>query len=178
IAEEDSDGDGVPNLLEIITGHNPGDPNDKPSDGEITAGRKILAEFLKSKMGYPWAPFETVKRPGIPAVKNAAWVHNPIDAFIAEEHEKRGLIPRPEANKAMLLRRVTLDLTGLPPKPEELHAFLADASDDAYERVVDRLLNSPRYGERWGRHWMDVWRYSDWAGWTGGGQIRDSQPHI
>jgi hypothetical protein len=178
IADEDSDGDGVPNLLEILTGHNPGDPNDKPSDAEITAGRKILAEFLKSKSGYPWTPFETVTRPCIPEVKNNAWVHNPIDAFIAEEHEKRGLTPRPEAAKAGLLRRVTLDLTGLPPTPEELHAFLADASDDAYERVVDRLLNSPRYGERWGRHWMDVWRYSDWAGWTGGGQIRDSQPHI
>jgi hypothetical protein len=178
IAEEDSDGDGVPNLLEILTGHNPGDPNDKPTDAEITAGRKLLAEFLKSKTGYPWTPFETVKRPGIPVVRNAAWVRNPIDAFIAEEHEKRGLLPRPEASPAVLLRRVTLDLTGLPPTPEELHAFLEDGSEDAYERVVDRLLNSPRYGERWGRHWMDVWRYSDWAGWTGGGQIRDSQPHI
>ena len=76
----------------------------------------------------------------------------------------------------MLLRRLYLDLTGLPPTPDEQHAFLADRSDDAYEQVVDRLLASPRYGERWGRHWMDVWRYSDWAGW--GKQVRDSQPHI
>jgi hypothetical protein len=178
IAEEDSDGDGVPNLLEIITGHFPGDPNDKPTDTEITAGRKVMAEFLKSKTGYPWTPFETVRRPTIPAVKNAGWIRNPIDAFIANAHEERGLNPRPEAAKAVLLRRVFFDLTGLPPTPDELHAFLADASANAYEKVVDRLLDSPRYGERWGRHWMDVWRYSDWAGWTDGGQIRDSQPHI
>jgi hypothetical protein len=178
IAEEDSDGDGVPNILEILTGHNPGDPNDKPTDAEITAGRKLLAEFLKSKTGYPWTPFETVRRPPVPAVKNQAWVRNPIDAFIAKEHEARGLRPRPEATKAVLLRRVYFDLTGLPPTPEEMHAYLADTSHDAYEKVVDRLLDSPRYGERWGRHWMDVWRYSDWAGWTDGGQIRDSQPHI
>jgi hypothetical protein len=178
IAEEDSDGDGVPNLLEILTGHYPGDAADKPSDEEITAGRKVLAAFLKSKSGYPWTPFDTVKRPATPVVKNTPWVRNPIDAFIAQEHEARGLKPRPEASKAVLLRRVTLDLTGLPPTPEELHAFQADNSQDAYEKVVNRLLNSPLYGERWGRHWMDVWRYSDWAGWTDGGQIRDSQPHI
>jgi hypothetical protein len=178
IAEEDSDGDGVPNLLEILTGHFPGDPNDKPTDAEITAGRKVMAEFLKSKTGYPWTPFDTVRRPAIPAVKKTTWVRNPIDAFIAKEHEERGLKPRPDASKAVLLRRVYLDLTGLPPTPDELHAFLADPSSDAYEKVVDRLLESPRYGERWGRHWMDVWRYSDWAGWTDGGQIRDSQPHI
>src|SRR5205807_6865318 len=161
-----------------LTGHNPGDPNDKPTDAEITAGRKLLAEFLKGRTDYPWSPFDTVKCPSVPAVKNSSWVRNPIDAFIAQEHEKRGLHPRPEAAKPILLRRVFLDLTGLPPTPEELHAFIADPSTDAYEKVVDRLLESPRYGERWGRHWMDVWRYSDWAGWTDGGQIRDSQPHI
>src|SRR5262249_18979329 len=150
IAEEDSDGDGIPNLLEILTGHYPGDPNDKPTDAEITAGRKRMAEFLKTKTGYPWTPFETVRRPAIPRVKNAGWVRNPIDAFIAKEHEERGLKPRPEATKAVLLRRVHLDLTGLPPTPDELHAFLADASANAYEKVVDRLLESPRHGERWG----------------------------
>ncbi len=103
-------------------------------------------------------------------------MRNPIDAFIAAEHESRGLTPRPEASRPVLLRRLYLDLTGLPPTPDELHAFLDDESADAYEKVVDRLLASPRYGERWGRHWMDVWRYSDWAGW--GKQVRDSQPHI
>src|ERR1041384_820321 len=90
----------------------------------------------------------------------------------------RKLTPRPEATKDVLLRRVYLDLIGLSPTPEEQRTFAADASSDAYEKVVDRLLDDPRYGERWGRHWMDIWRYSDWAGWSGGNQIRDSQPHI
>jgi mono/diheme cytochrome c family protein len=120
--------------------------------------------------------FKPPIRPQVPTVKNAAWVKNPIDAFVAAGHEKHGLTPRPEAEKDVLLRRVTLDLTGLPPTPEELHAFLADQSSDAYENVVDRLLASLRYGERWGRHWMDVWRYSDWAGYAA--EVRFSQPHI
>jgi hypothetical protein len=103
-------------------------------------------------------------------------VGNPIDAFIAAEHEQRGLKPRPEAAKEILLRRIYLDLIGLPPTAEELNTFLGDASTNAYEKVVDRLLASPQYGERWGRHWMDIWRYSDWAGW--GQEVRDSQPHV
>src|SRR5690606_9320965 len=77
---------------------------------------------------------------------------------------------------AMLLRRVYLDLIGLPPTRNELQAFVNDASPNAYEKVVDRLLASPRYGERWGRHWMDVWRYSDWDGYQK--EVRNSQPHI
>src|SRR5439155_2842307 len=109
-------------------------------------------------------------------VKNTAWVRNPIDAFLAAEHEALGLKPRPEAPREVQLRRVYLDLIGLPPTRAQLHAFLADKSPDAYEKVVDQLLASPQYGERWGRHWMDVWRYSDWAGY--GAQVRDSQPHV
>ena len=112
----------------------------------------------------------------MPEVKHKEWVRNPIDAFIAADHEKHGLTPRPEADKATLLRRVYFDLIGLPPTRAQLHAFLADDSPDAYEKVVDELLASPRYGERWGRHWMDVWRYSDWAGY--GAEVRDSQQHI
>jgi hypothetical protein len=101
---------------------------------------------------------------------------HPVDAFIAAAREAKGLRPRPEAPKAVLLRRLFLDLIGLPPTPEELKAFLADPAPDAYEKAVDRLLADPRHGERWGRHWMDVWRYSDWAGF--GAEVRDSQPHI
>src|SRR5262249_1889427 len=176
IAQEDSDGDGVPNIVELLTGHNPGDPADKPPAAELAKAPELLAAFARAQTAYPWRPFEVVKRPAVPAVKNAAWARNPLDAFIAAEHEARGLRPRPEAPKAVLLRRVYLDLVGLPPTPGELHAFLQDAAPDAYEKVVDRLLEDPRHGERWGRHWMDVWRYSDWAGY--GAQVRDSQPHV
>src|SRR5947207_12634338 len=109
-----------------------------------------------------WA-FRAPKRGEIPKPKNQI-SSNPIDAFLAAEWEKRGLVPAPEADKVTLLRRVYLDLIGLPPTREELHAFLKDTSPDAYEKVVDRLLASPQYGERWARHWMDVWCYSDWYG--------------
>lgn len=121
---------------------------------------------------------EPVRRPTVPSVRDPAWMRNPIDAFIAAQHETRGLRPRPEARRDVLLRRVYLDLIGLNPTPAEQRAFAEDTSPRAYETVVDRLLEDPRHGERWGRHWMDVWRYSDWAGWSGGNQIRDSQPHI
>lgn len=178
IANEDSDGDGVANLLELVTGHFPGEAGDHPEAAELPRGRAAIAAIQRSRSGYAWNPFERVSRPPVPVVSTSGPmpIRNPIDAFIAAEHAARGLTPRPEAGRAVLLRRVTLDLTGLPPTPDELHDFLDDDRPDAYEKVVDRLLDSPRYGERWGRHWMDVWRYSDWAGW--GQQVRDSQPHI
>ena len=122
-----------------------------------------------------WA-YQAPRRPLPPPVKNQSWVRNPIDVFLAAQHEKRGLQPLPAADKRVLLRRVYLDLVGLPPMPEEVAAFLADDSEKAYEKVVDRLLASPRYGERWGRHWMDIWRYSDWYGWRN--MSRNSQRHI
>jgi len=177
VADEDSDGDGVSNVLELLAGHFPGDPADKPSAAEVAEARHRLAALrARQREAYAWRPFEAVERPAVPTVRNAAWMRNPIDAFVAAGHERHGLRPRPEAGKAVLLRRVYLDLTGLPPTREELHAFLDDPAPDAYEQVVDRLLASPRYGERWGRHWMDVWRYSDWAGF--GAEVRDSRKHI
>src|SRR5262249_4451627 len=97
IADEDSDGDGIPNLLELLSGHFPGDKDDKPTDAELVEARKKLPAFLKAAQAYPWTPFERVQRPAVPTVKNAGWVRNPIDAFIAAEHEARGLKPRPEA---------------------------------------------------------------------------------
>ena len=178
LSAEDSDGDGVNNETEILLGHLPGDPKNRPAPKELANFPRLRAAFAKFLASYRWQPFEPVQRPRVPTVKNAAWTRNPIDAFLAAEHEKRGLKPRPPASKSVLLRRVTLDLTGLVPTPDELRAFENDTSPDAYEKVVDRLLASPRYGERWGRQWMDVWRYSDWAGWTDGGQVRDSKPHI
>ena len=176
IALEDSDGDGVANLIEILTGHFPGDPKDTPSAAEIESAKKTLIAFRESQRGYQWRPFETVVRPAVPKAKNSAWVRNPIDAFLVVEQEARKLKPRPEAPKHVLLRRIYLDVIGLSPTPEEMAAFVNDTAPNAYEKVVDRLLDSPHYGERWGRHFMDIWRYSDWAGY--GPEVRDSQPHI
>lgn len=122
-----------------------------------------------------WA-FKPPVRPAVPVIASKAWSTNPIDAFIAAAHESRGLTPQPPADKRIWLRRVTIDLTGLPPTREELDAFVADASADAFDKVVTRLLDSPQYGERWGRHWMDIWRYSDW--WGLGSEVRNSQKHI
>jgi hypothetical protein len=124
-----------------------------------------------------WA-FQTPTRPAVPTptVENLAWVKNPIDAFIAAGHQKHGLTPQPPADRRVWLRRVSLDLIGLPPTREELDAFLADDSAQAYDTVVERLLASPQYGQRWGRHWMDIWRYSDW--WGLGAEVRNSQKHI
>jgi len=110
-----------------------------------------------------WA-FQKPKRVTPAPAGDSAWDHNPIDRFLAAEQHKQGVVPAKEADKATLLRRVYIDLIGLPPTRDELLAFLNDASTNAYEKVVDRLLASPQYGERWGRHWMDIWRYSDWYG--------------
>ncbi|HZE95993.1 MAG TPA: DUF1549 domain-containing protein, partial [Planctomycetota bacterium] len=107
-----------------------------------------------------WA-FRPLARPAVPSVKNGSWVRNPIDAFVARGHEARGLVPSPEAPRRALLRRVTLDLTGLPPGPEDAAAF--ETGGD-YEAVVDRLLASPAYGERWGRHWLDFARWAETTG--------------
>ncbi len=176
VADEDSDGDGVANLLELVTGHFPGEAADRPVESELAGGRALIAKLRQAKTGYPWHPFERVVRPALPALQQGAVARAPIDAWVYLGHRDRGLKPRPDASRPVLLRRVYLDLIGLPPAPDDLHEFVIDDSPDAYERVVDRLLASPQYGERWGRHWMDIWRYSDWAGW--GRQVRDSQPHI
>jgi hypothetical protein len=110
-----------------------------------------------------WAYVKPV-RPGLPAVARPGWVRSPIDRFVLARLEREKLSPAAEAGKATLLRRATLDLTGLPPTPEELDAFLADRSNDAYARVVDRLLASPHYGERWALPWLDLARYADTNG--------------
>ncbi|MFH1299553.1 MAG: DUF1553 domain-containing protein [Planctomycetota bacterium] len=118
-----------------------------------------------------WA-FQPIQRPALPVTKSQA--ANPIDTLITHRQEQAGLIPQPKTDKATLLRRVYLDLIGLPPTPAELHAFLSDPKPDAYQRVVEDLLSRPQYGERWGRHWMDVWRYSDWYGRRGAQDMTNS----
>jgi len=107
-----------------------------------------------------WA-FKAPVRPKVPVVKNQRWVRNPIDSFVMARLEKEKLKPAPEADKVTLLRRLSLDLIGLPPTIAEVDSFLADRSRDAYEKQVERLLGSPHYGERWGRHWLDAARYAD-----------------
>jgi Protein of unknown function (DUF1549)/Planctomycete cytochrome C len=111
----------------------------------------------------PWS-FEPIRRPSIPAVRRANWVRNPIDAFVLAKLEAAGIEPSPQAPRPVLLRRVYLDLTGLPPTPEEAAAFLADQQPGSYERLVDRLLRSEHYGEKWARSWLDVARYADSEG--------------
>ncbi len=146
-------------------------PSGKLKDAEIAA----FTEWIG--MGAPWgAPPDTssaaapVKKywafvppsePKAPEVRDGAWAKSPLDRFVLAALEGKGLKPAPAADKRTLIRRATFDLTGLPPTPEEVRAFLEDARPDAFERLVDRLLASPHYGERWGRHWLDVARYAD-----------------
>ena len=133
------------------------------------------------RAGYDWWALQPLKRAAPPGVKNAGWARNPIDAFILAELEPNGLAPSPEADRRTLIRRVTFDLTGLPPAPELVAEFVKDDSANAYEKLVERLLASPEYGVRWARHWLDVarfgesqgferdqlrpnaWRYRDWV---------------
>lgn len=115
-----------------------------------------------AKAASHWA-FKPLKRPPLPERQNA-WVRSPIDAFILRKLDEAGLSPAPPATKEALLRRVSFDLTGLPPAPEEIAAFVNDTGAEAFAKVVDRLLASPAYGERWARHWLDVVRYADSGG--------------
>ena len=140
----------------------------------IEQGAKAPAETTPEDPRNHWA----FRKPVRPALPTSVAAGNPIDAFVAAARTRAGLRPQPPASKEVLLRRVSLDLIGLPPTRAELHAFLADTSPDAYEKVVDRLLASPRHGERWARHWMDVWRYSDWYGRRAVPDVWNSAPQI
>lgn len=124
------------------------------------------ASIVKTDNGQPrdsW-PFKPVAKPTIPKVKDTSWPRNEVDRFILSHLEERGLKPSPVADKRVLIRRATFDLIGLPPTPEEIDAALNDTSADWFDKVIERLLTSPHYGERWGRHWLDVVRYADTAG--------------
>lgn len=154
-------------LIKRITSKDPNSVMPPVASGHKLTDRQV--ELLKNWIdeGAQWNEhwsFIAPKRPELPAVTNKAWVKNPIDAFILARLEKEGLKPSPEADRATLLRRVSLDLIGLPPTPAEVDAFLADKSPDAYEKVVDRLLGSPRYGEKMALHWLDLARYADTHG--------------
>lgn len=154
-------------------------PKGKLDDATIAA----LTEWVR--MGAPWPDskpvstaeesqeaakghwsFQPITNPPIPKVKQTEWVRDPLDHFVLARLEAKGLTPSEPADRRTLIRRATIDLTGLPPTPEEIEAFLRDESKDAFAKVVDRLLDSPRYGERWGRHWLDVARYADTKGYV------------
>jgi hypothetical protein len=130
---------------------------------EIEALREWIAEGAKYERHWSFVPPE---RPAVPETAHGDWVRNPIDGFISQRLEAAGLAPSPAADPHVLIRRLTLDLTGLPPTPEEVAAFVADPSDEAYAAAVDRLLHSPAYGERWARVWLDLARYADSAGYA------------
>ena len=139
----------------------PADFNKTLTPAQIEAVTQWIREGAKWEEH--WA-FTTPVRPTPPAVKNGDWVRNPIDAFILSRLEKEGLQPANEANKRTLIRRLSLDLTGLPPTREEIHEFLADDSPDAYEKVIEAFMSKPEYGEHIGRFWLDVARYGDTHG--------------
>jgi mono/diheme cytochrome c family protein len=151
-------------LLQRITSTDP-----KKRMPHAKSGKKLSAQQIDLirrwiEQGAPWSDhwsFIPPARPAVPVVGNPQWVRNPIDGFVLARIEREGLQPSPETDRVTLLRRLSLDLIGLPPTIAEVDAFLADQSPNAYEKQVERLLQSPHYGERWGRHWLDAARFAD-----------------
>src|SRR5262245_8243434 len=154
-------------LVRRLTADDAAERMPPPKTGKkLTAAQvALLTRWVDEGAKYAehWS-FVAPKRPTPPEVKDAGRVRNPIDRFVIARLEKEGLAASPEADKTTLIRRVTLDLTGLPPTPKEVDDFLADSSPAAYEKVVDRLLASPRYGERMALEWLDAARYADTHG--------------
>ncbi len=134
-------------------------PAAAPDRSTASPGASIAPDVTERARSF-WS-FRPIGDPEPPSVRDAAWPTSPIDRFILARLEAVGLSPSPTADKVTLIRRVMFDLIGLPPTPEEIAAFVRDDSPDAYERLVDRLLASPHYGERWGRYWLDIARYGE-----------------
>ena len=141
----------------------PASSNKTLSDAEKATLRRWIAQGADYKKH--WS-YESPTRPDVPEVSREGWSRNAIDRFVQQRLEAAGMEPSSEADRAALIRRVSLDLTGLPPTPEEVDAFLLDDEPEAYERLVDRLLASPRYGEHMARGWLDLARYADSAGYA------------
>src|SRR6266496_495695 len=154
-------------MVRRITATDPDDLMPPPKTGRTLSAVEIdlLKRWIQQGAAYSphWA-FVKPERAALPAVKIKSWPRNAIDYFILAKLEKNGLKPSPPADRYTLVRRLSLDLTGLPPTPAEVNAFVNDQQPDAYERLVDRLLRSPAYGERWARLWLDLARYADSAG--------------
>jgi mono/diheme cytochrome c family protein len=143
----------------------PDDPKAQDAEKAQLARLAALKKFEDRRVitdeDRKWWSFQKPVRPDVPVVRNKALVWNPIDAFLVSGMEAKGLQPAPLANRRTLIRRAYLNLIGLPPRPEEVEAFVNDKSPDAWRKLIDRLLDSEHYGERWGRHWLDVARYAD-----------------
>ena len=133
-----------------------------PKSSPLSDGVASVRSFQVTEKQSQWWAFQPRRDPNPPAVRNAAWPRNELDRFILAKLETARLAPAPAADRVAWLRRATFDLTGLPPTPDEVAAFESDLSDGAFETVVERLLNSPAYGERWARHWLDLVRYADY----------------
>ena len=161
-------------ILRRVASEDPLERMPPPSSGKARLTPHEV-EMLRAwiRQGAPWQPFWSFtppRRPNPPAPADAAWAGNAIDRFILSRLEREGLHPSPEADRRLLIRRVSLDLTGLPPTPAEVQTFLADSSRNAYEAVVDRLLASPHYGERMAFRWMEAARYGDSNGYQTDGE--------
>ncbi len=165
-------------LVQLITGNGDDGLVMPPEGMRLTAGEvATLSAWIDQGAVWPpqwsastradaaghWA-FQRPRKARPPAVRRAGWVRNPIDAFVLARLEREGIEPAPQADRATLIRRLSLDLLGLPPTPEEVTRFVADEAPNAYEELVERLLASPHFGERWGRHWLDLARYADSSG--------------
>jgi cytochrome c553 len=135
-----------------------GAPYDKPLLGRTSGVKKPLVVTEQDRRFWSLRPLQ---RAPLPSVKDAGWAHSAIDAFVLAALQARGIAPNPLADRRTLIRRATFDLTGLPPTPDEVQAFLSDPAEDAYEKLIDRLLASPHFGERWARHWLDLARFAE-----------------
>jgi hypothetical protein len=154
-------------LVQHVSSHDPDEVMPPPKQGKPLRADQIATLIRWVKDGAEWKPhwsFIPPERASLPEVREQNWPRNEIDRFVLERLQQKSLHPAPEADKATLIRRVSFDLTGLPPTIKEVDAFLADKSTEAYEKLVDRLLSAPQYGERMAAHWLDLARYADTSG--------------
>lgn len=184
--------DGMKSLLWQMVEERKMPPREKLTDAELAAMKQWVRagspwegaalqvtrkDALPQRGGPAWWSWQPIRRPALPTVHASSWIRQPVDAFILHQLETQQLTPAPEADRRTYLRRVKFDLLGLPPTPEELTQFQHDTSADAYEKLIDRLLASPHYGERWGRHWLDVVRFAESHGYETNELRRNAWPY-
>jgi len=148
-------------VADIATWIKMGAPDPRKEAAKVT---KLSGLTDKARAHWAYQPIKNYRTVAIPKVKNQAWIRTPVDAFILQKLEEKNMLPSPDADRETLLRRAYYDMIGMPPSPAQVEAFVMDGSKNAWEKVVDQLLASPHYGERWGRHWLDTARYADTVG--------------